>query len=469
MKKTALLLLLTAVLVSAGFCDTNPPTMRVDYYHTGNSTSETFSLDRVVVEPLPWPGSMAKNARIDSLNLGKYFFEVFDQQSGELLFSRGFSSIFGEWETTGEAKKMNRSFQESLRFPRFAQPLRIVLKKRDAHNGWQQIWETTVDPKSIFVDTSAPPSAGPLITIEKNGDSMQKVDFLIMGDGYTAKERSKCEGDARRLTKILFSTTPYKEHEQDFNVWALCPEATESGISRPSTGIHKRSPLGASYDAFGSERYVLTYENRAMRDLASWAPYEFVEVITNSETYGGGGIYNLYSTVAADNLWAPYVFVHEFGHHFAGLADEYYTSDVSYLPPTDRTEPWEPNVTALLNPKELKWREFVKPGTPLPTPWDKKAFEDYSHAVQKRRSAIRKERLPEAEMDALFKEELAREDQVLSQGQYAKEVGAFEGANYEATGYYRPETNCIMFTRANHFCRVCQASIAKVIAFYSQQ
>jgi hypothetical protein len=126
---------------------------------------------------------------------------------------------------------------------------------------------------------------------------------------------------------------------------------TNPGIARPSSGIYRRSPLGASYDTFDSERYVLTMENRTLRDVASFAPYEFIEILINGKTYGGGGIFNQYATVAIDNGWAGYVGVHEFGHHFAALADEYYTSDVAYLPPGTKTEPWEPNATALLDPR----------------------------------------------------------------------------------------------------------------------
>jgi hypothetical protein len=243
MNKALRTIVLSLCSATAAFAAaTNPATMRLDFYHTGNSSSETFSMDRVVVEPLPWPGSMALKARIDETNLGKYLFEVRDRAKDELLYSRGFSSIYGEWETTEEAKHLNRTFSESMRFPRFEQALRIVLKERDSHNGWKQVWTVDVDAKDMTVDTARPQSAGPLITIEKNGESAEKVDFLIMGDGYTAAQRPKCEADARRLTKILFTTTPYKEHEKDFNVWALCPGAVEAGISRPSTGVHKRSP-----------------------------------------------------------------------------------------------------------------------------------------------------------------------------------------------------------------------------------
>src|SRR5262245_17970794 len=235
-----------------------------------------------------------------------------------------------------------------------------------------------IDPKDIFIDTAklAPPAR--LIELEKNGDSANKVDFLILGDGYTAAEAKKFESDARRLLELLFATSPFKERRKDFNVWAMCPPAQESGISRPPTGIHRRSPIGATYDAFGSERYVLTFDNHAFRDIAQFAPYEFVEIITNTRTYGGGGIFGLYSTVAADSEQAPYIFVHEFGHHFAGLADEYYTSPVAYSPVGERTEPWEPNVTALLDPANLKWKDLVEKGTPIPTPWQKEEFDKYS-------------------------------------------------------------------------------------------
>ncbi|MGH9577071.1 MAG: M64 family metallopeptidase, partial [Terriglobales bacterium] len=241
----------------------------------------------------------------------------------------------------------------------------------------------------------------------------------------------------------------------------------ESGISRPSTGVYRRNPAGSTYDAFRSERYILTFDNRAFREIAQFAPYEFVEILTNSQTYGGGGIYGLYSTVAADSLWAPYVFVHEFGHHFGGLADEYYTSDVAYLPAAGRVEPWEPNVTALLDPDQLKWKDMVEASTPISTPWEKEKFETHSRAIQKRRREIRRQNRPESEMDALFLEQKKEEDAMLAAEKYAGKAGAFEGANYEAKGYYRPQTNCIMFTRSDAFCRVCSHAIERVIDLYT--
>jgi hypothetical protein len=444
-------------------------TMRVDYYHTGDASAEVFSVERVVIEPLPWPGDLKQ--AIDTSNLGKYLFEVRYAKTKQLLYSRGFASIYGEWETTDEAKSIKKTFQESLRFPAPAAPVSIVLKKRDAKNNFVDIWTTTVDPADMFIDRSRRVAPAPLIAIQKAGEPEAKVDFLILGDGYTAAEAKKFEADARRLTEVLFSTSPFKEHRRDFNVWAMSPPAAESGVSRPSTGIYRNSPLGATYDAFGSERYVLTFDNRSLREVAQFAPYEFIEVLVNNRTYGGGGIFNLYSTVASDNAFADYVFVHEFGHHFAGLADEYYTSSVAYVPAADRIEPWEPNVTALLDVSNLKWRNLVSPFanvTPIPTPWNKEAFETYSREIQKRRAQLRKDKRPEEEMEALFREELAHEKKMFAAEKHIGQVGAFEGAMYEARGYYRPEIDCIMFSRADQFCRVCRLAIERVIKMYSR-
>ncbi len=438
--------------------------MRVDYYHAGNSKQEWFSLDRTVIESLEWPGNPAK--AIDDSGLGNYVFEVREKQSGKLVYSRGFSSVFTEWRDIEEALHANRTFSESLRFPSPSVPVEVSLKARtDA--GFQEVWKTVVDPRDKFVDRSRPSSPGALIELQKMGDPATKVDLVVMGDGYTAAERDKFEKDARRFIDKLFSTSPFREHQKDFNVWGLCPAAEESGIARPSSGIYRRSPLGATYDTFDSERYVLTSENRTLRDAASFAPYEFIEILVNGKTYGGGGIFNQYATVAIDNGFAGYVGVHEFGHHFAALADEYYTSDVAYLSGAEKKEPWEPNVTALLDPAKLKWKNLVEAGTPLPTPWPKEDFERFEADIQKQRREMRAAGKPEAEMEELFRKEREKEDAMFAAQKNSSSVGAFEGANYQAKGYYRPQMNCIMFTRHDAFCAVCRRAIERVIGMYS--
>jgi hypothetical protein len=443
-----------------------PATMRLDYLHSGNAQEEHYAVERVVVEPLPWPGSMAQT--IDNSNRGNNLVEVTDAKTGKLLYSRGFSTVFAEWRSTEEAAHANRGFQESVRFPRPEQPVTVRILKRDDSNRFVPVWSADVDPNAMDVIRKQPPAPVKPIGIRVNGRSEDKVDLLIVGDGYTRRDMKKFEATARRLADHLFATSPFKERASDFNVWAIALPTSESGVSRPSTGVHKESPLGTRYDIFGSERYVLTTDNRALRELAQYAPYEFIEILVNNETYGGGGIFGQFSTAAADNDWANYLFVHEFGHHFAGLADEYYTSPVAYATGGERREPWEPNATALQDPANIKWKKFVKEGTPLPTPWPKETYETASRAYQQERAALRANKRPESEMSALFTRDLKQSTALFSADPHRHTVGAFEGANYEATGYYRPEMQCIMFDRSATFCSVCADAITTIIDLYSK-
>ena len=451
-------LLAAAVVASAA---ETPRTLRLDYFHTARASEERFARDGVVLEG-PWPGNPARP--IDDTNLGKYLFEVIDPATNRALYSRGFASICGEWETTDEAKREHRTFHESLRFPEPRGPVQVVVKKRGPDGLFHEAWSTAVDPRDQGVDRTGPP-AGRAWAVLENGPPSRKVDLLLLGDGYTAAEMGKWHADAKRLTDLLFSTSPFKERKTDFNVWALDTPSEESGVARPSDGIHRRSALRASYDAFGSERYVLAFDNRRLREAAAAAPYDVMEIVVNGRTYGGGGIFNLYATVASDNAFTPYVFVHEFGHHFAGLADEYYTSDVAYGSTPERPEPWERNATA--SPTSPKWKDLVTPGTPLPTPWAKEAFEAEQKEIQARRRKIRAEKRPEEEMEALFREEQQKVEALHAASPHAAAVGAFEGAMYEARGYYRAQANCIMFTRHTEFCRVCRRAIETVVDLHA--
>jgi hypothetical protein len=335
---------------------------------------------------------------VDESNLGKYYFEVLDRATNRVIYSRGFASIYGEWETTDEAKRLRRGFSESVRFPAPAAPVQVVIKKRGPLNEFREVWSVVVDPADPSVERAAPPKLN-VWAVMQNGPPREKVDLLLMGDGYTAAERDKWRRDGRHMAEMLFAVSPFKEHRQDFNVWAVDTPSEESGVARPSDGVFRRSALRAGYDAFGSERYVLTFDNKRLREAASAAPYEFIEIVVNDRKYGGGGIFNLFATVSADNAFTPYVFVHEFGHHFAGLADEYYTSDVAYGSATERPEPWEPNATA--DPRAAKWKGLLTAGIDLPSIWPKKEFEQMEQAIQERRRAIRAQHRPEADMEAV--------------------------------------------------------------------
>lgn len=449
------------------FASQQPPaTVRIDYVHSGNALNEQYALEQVLIEPLPWPGSLAQ--AIDTTDRGINKVEVLDKKTGDLLYSRGFSTIFGEWRTTEEAGKLTRAFHESVRFPQFDRPVRVRILKRDERNAFSVVWSVDVDPAAPDVVREQPSLPAKPIPLRVSGPSPSKVDLLVLGDGYTAAEMKKFEADARRLADYLFTVSPFKERANDFNVWGLAVPTAKSGVTRPSTGVHNASALGTRYDIFGSERYVLTLDNRALRDIAQHAPYEFIEILINNETYGGGGIYGQFSTAAAGNDWANYLFVHEFGHHFAGLADEYYTSPVAYASTGERLEPWEPNVTALRDPARLKWKKHVKAGTPLPTPWPKAEYETHSRAYQKRRAELRAANRPESEMSKLFKEDLEFTAQLFSKAPHRHAIGAFEGANYEATGFYRSQMQCLMFDRSNDFCRVCSDALQETIDLYSR-
>jgi len=465
-------LVLFVFLISGGVSSQNPSsqpaplpasfdfdkTMRVDYVHSGGpallepALLEIVALDRVVNDG-PWPGS--RTQLVDPTNLGKYLFEVRDRASDRVIYSRGFASIYGEWETTAEVRTVHRSFHGSLRFPWPHRPVRVTLQKRQPDNRFARLWSTEVDPASRFVNAAARSAqAGTVWTVFEHGPAAVKVDLLLISEGYTTAELPKFRKDVVRLIDALFAREPFKSRRRDFNVRAL------------------ELPLSAEYNIFDSERYVLTLDNRALRDAASIAPYEFVQILVNERTYGGGGIFNDQATASVDSAFAEYVFVHEFGHHFAALADEYYTSDVAYetgQKVDQKPEPWEPNVTALADPAALKWRDLVTPGTPLPTPWQKEEFERHSRAIQERRRAIRKRNAPEEEMDALFREQREHEEKLLAGMKYSGAIGAFEGASYEARGLYRPQADCIMFTRDRvDFCRVCQRAISRIVDLYSK-
>ncbi len=462
--KRAMYLIFLLSLSSSGLAE-SPATMRVDYFHSGNHDTEMFSLDQVVIEPLPWSGNMAQP--LDKTSRGKYLFEIVDPKTGNVAWSRSFSSIYGEWETTGESRRINRSFHESVRFPAQDSVFQLVMKKRGPGNEFVEVWRIELDPADVLVHRESAMFAEHVVAIHESGDPAIKVDLLLMADGYTAAERDDFIAKAEELTDVLFATTPFKERKDDFNVWAVIPPAAQPGISRPSTNTFRDSPIGATYDAFRSERYILTFDNKSMRRIASSSPYDFIEILTNTDTYGGGGIYGLFSTAAANSDWAAYLFVHEFGHHFAGLADEYYTSSVKYEPPDEIIEPYEPNVTALLDPENLKWKKHVLPNTPLPTEWPKKEFERHSIAYQQVRMKMRAANVPEAEMNQLFVDNQVFVETLFENSGQKGVVGAFEGGNYQAEGIYRSEQNCIMFTRTEAFCVVCAEAIEKVIDEYT--
>jgi hypothetical protein len=440
-------------------------TMRFDYFHTGMAKEELFSPDEIVSDG-PWPGS--RTVLIDPLGLGLYLFEIADKETSQLLYSRGFASVFGEWQTTPEAELGYETFSESLRFPWPKKPVNVIMKKRNADNIFEVIWSTSIDPASRKVNPAEIAHSEKVDVIYDNGPASEKLDIVILGDGYTAEEMGKFQKDAKRMADVLLSHEPFLKRKADINIRALETPSRVSGVSKPHPGVFKRSALSAHYGSFDSERYILSYDNKTIRDAASAVPYDCMVILVNERTYGGGGIYNLYTTVSVDNKFGEYIMVHEFGHHLGALADEYYTSSVSYEAPKITVEPWEVNITALLDKNNLKWKDLVEPGTPIPTPWNKEEFDKFGYRIQKERDSLRAAKVPEEVMEALFVRQQKQEDKYFAAEKYKDKVGAFEGAGYVEKGMYRPQIDCIMFTRHMQFCKVCSRGLENVIDLYSR-
>ncbi len=457
-------------------------TMRIDYYHVGDASSEAVTLDHIYKYGI-WAGSL--NNLIDNFNNGAYYYKIYDAASGKLIFSKGFNSYFGEYRTTGNAMNgIKRTYQESAIIPYPKNKIKFSIEKRDKQNNLTEIYSTEIDPSDLYIIKDAVKDK--YVKVYKShfsGDPHTKIDVVILGDGYTTVEQKKFEKDLKHFTYLFLSTEPYTSFKDKFNIYGVFKPSEDSGIGEPGAGIYKNTVLSTTFYSLGSERYVLTEDNKAVHDLAAQVPYDAIYIMCNSSRYGGGGIYNFYCTFVSDNQFSDYIFLHEFGHSFAGLADEYYTSDVAYndfYP--EGVEPVEPNITRLLNKNDLKWKDVVSPGIEIPTPWRKESYDSLDMAWQKERgemndriAALKRSHAPQKEILAVQDEYNRRDkihsneiDRFIQASKYRNKVGAFEGAGYCAKGMYRPMLDCIMFSKGvKPFCKVCRSQIEKIIRFYS--
>jgi len=458
-------------------------TMRIDYFHSGDSKSEWITIDKIYQYGI-WAGN--KNNLMDNFNNGKYFIKINDQQSGQLIFSSGFNSYFGEYQTSVDGDRgIKRTYHESAIIPYPKNKILFSIEKRDERNNLKEIFNTEIDPGSIsIVKDKILDGSVEIYESLKNGDPYNKVDIAIIGEGYTREEENKFKADLAKFTNIFFIHEPYKFYKSRFNVYGVFKASEESGVDEPRANIFKNTLLNATFNSLGSERYLLTEDNKTLRDLAAHVPYDAIVIMVNHKKYGGGGIYNWMSTFTADNQWNEYLFLHEFGHSFAGLADEYYTSDVAYKDFFKSTiEPVEPNITALLDTGDVKWKNKLTPGIEIPTPWNKSGFDstDYNWQAERRelndkiallkRNNASKEEIIKAEEESDIKDRTHAEriHKYLEENKYFNDVGVFEGAGYAQFGLYRPMIDCIMFTKAQkNFCKVCEDAIIKVIKFYTE-
>ncbi len=481
-----LILIFSAILAAASPLDFDKyfidRTMRIDTFHGGDAKEEFITLDWVYDQGI-WAGSQ-KNL-LDPFDLGRYCLKVYDAASGELIFSRGFDSYFGEYKTTDWALRgIKRTYQESALIPYPKNKIIFTVELRNRENILQPIFRAEIDPADVFISRESLVGGVKVFQVLKSGGPHEKVDIAFIAEGYTAAEEKKFLADLKRFAEVLFSLEPYKSRPDLFNLSGVFKPSAESGCDEPSHGSYKNTAVGASFDSLGSERYVLTENNKSLRDIAAHVPYDALVIMVNHKRYGGGGIYNLFCTFTTDNQWYEYLFLHEFGHSFAGLADEYYTSAVAYNEFYPKgVEPLEPNITALLDPNNLKWKDLATPGIEIPTLWEKEEFDRMDTAYQKVRAeidariaAMKRAGAPQADVERLEQEseKLSREqankvDGYLRGSKFWGMIGALEGAGYSAQGLYRPAVDCLMFTKgAKPFCKVCETAVRRVIKFYTE-
>lgn len=418
------ILFLPLFIALNSFADFNevfhPKTLRVDYFHSGDFENESYFLDEVKIEPY-WGGSHVN--LIDTFYYGKYYFKLYSIKNDSLIYSRGYSSLFGEWQTTEEAKKVNRSFHETVVMPLPKTDARVDFFSRNKSGEFEKVFEYTFRVTDYFISPEKKlefPSFDVLI----NGQPQKKVDIVILPEGYTESEMGKFISDCQNFANVLFDFYPYSIYKEHFNIRGILSPSIESGSDVPADSIWRRTIINSSFYTFNSERYCMTYDNKSVRDLAANAPYDQIYILVNSEKYGGGAIYNYYSVSVNSNLLAAKIFVHEFGHGFAGLGDEYYNSEVAYSEFYSLdVEPWEPNLTTLVDFSK-KWGHLIDKKVPVPTPAKKK---------------------------------------------YINKTGVFEGGGYAAKGVYRPADDCLMNTfKEDVFCEACTEAIIKMIKYYSE-
>jgi hypothetical protein len=457
-------------------------TMRLDYFHIGDAKQEWITVDQVYEQGI-WAGS--RRNLVDKFENGRYYAKIYDAASGQLIFSKGFDSYFGEYKTTSKALKgIKRAYHETILIPYPKKNIVFTLEVRDRENILQPLFSQEIDPSSVSIIKENLEKKVKVFEILKSGSPHEKVDIAFIAEGYTSGEEEKVEADLGRFTEIFFNHEPYRTYKDRFNIYGVFKPSEESGCDEPLPGIYKNTALNATFNSLGSERYLLTEDNRSLRDIAAHVPYDALFIMVNHKRYGGGGIYNLYCTFTVDNQWCEYLFLHEFGHSFAGLADEYYTSSVAYNEFYPRgVEPVEPNITALLDPENLKWKDSLTPDIEIPTPWEKEdfdkmdiAYQEIRREINERIATMKREKAPQAEVEKVEQESerLSREhakkmDDYLSKSRFRDKVGAFEGAGYSAKGLYRPMLDCIMFTKGKKpFCKVCEQAVVRVIKHYSE-
>lgn len=397
-------------------------TLRVDYTFAGNKKTQMIAVDQLNVMPR-WYGRHQRLAELPVEGNGQI--TVRDHRTGKVIYRNSFSTLFQEWLSYPESEKNTQSFENVFLVPMPKDTVDITVDLRNNRRGVMISLTHQVAPKDILIHQMGNQPT-PYETLQQAADTTKCIHIAYVAEGYTEAEMPVFLKDAKEATEAIFAHEPFKNMRDRFNIVAVKSPSQESGPSIPSKGIWHKTALSSHFDTFYSDRYLTTLH---LKDLHNWlagTPYEHIIVLVNSDKYGGGGILNSYNLTTCHQQWFKPVVVHEFGHSFAGLADEYaYESEQIPMYPHD-VEPWEKNITTLAD-FHGKWENMIKKGTKVPTPLSKN-------------------------------EKVAK-----------TKVGVFEGAGYSPKGVYRGVQDCRMrINETPEFCAVCQDALKQIIDFYTK-
>ncbi|RZT93368.1 peptidase M64-like protein [Ancylomarina subtilis] len=392
-------------------------TLRVDYLLGGNANEQTVFLQQIKKESF-WGGT-TKNL-VDSFNYGNFRFKLIDKASETLIYSRGFGSLFQEWQATPEAKTLNRSYYQVNVMPFPKHKAQFVIDYRNRDGVYVKLFEYEIDPENYFILEEKAMDVNSSKLMGK-GKASESIDIAFIAEGYTQEEMGKFRADVERIAGYVLNVEPFKSYADRFNIYALESVSEDSGPDIPGQHIYKNTVLNSTFYTFDSERYLTTSDLKTMHDIAANVPYDHIFVLINTDKYGGAGIYNYYTSCASDHKLSREVASHEFGHGFVGLADEYYNDSVSVEDFYNlKVEPWEPNITTLVD-FDRKWKSMFEKGIVTPTPRTE---------------------------------------------EYEGKVGLFEGGGYMSKGMFSPVMDCKMKTNnKDEFCPVCQKACERMIRF----
>jgi IgA Peptidase M64. len=396
-------------------------TLNLMCYHSGRYQVEYYAVD-AGYKTEGFSGAL--NKLLDSTGLGNHRLEVYLQGSNTLIYSHNYSSLFQEWQTTGEAKNSCGNFEEVLRIPFPKENITLRFLSRDSLNGWFEVAKTDFAFNQLMPLSNGKYS--PILLHRGNKDPHKALDIVIVPAGYSIADSAKMIRDMQAFSSYFYAKPPLKQNEDKINVWGVKYFSEQSGLAGLDSTISADSYLGLTYNTFGSERYIMTRNVFNLHEIIESVPYDQIMIMCNSSKYGGGAIFNYYATSYMDTT--GFVPLHEFGHSFAGLGDEYADNDNDVVAANKDVEPWEKNLTTLKD-FSSKWVSMLDKTTPVPTPCTP---------------------------------------------QYERTVGVFEGGAYMAKDIYRPCQDCMMrsarpyFKDIEPFCPVCSKEIKAMLDLYTK-